>query len=107
MSLPRVRVRAQAESEIDQIARYIAAKNLDAGRRFYDAVENALNKLGAFPGMGARRIAENPELRELRSWPITGYRNYLIFYLPLNDGGIEVLHVLHGARDLDDLLERG
>jgi toxin ParE1/3/4 len=32
----------------------------------------------------------------LRSWPLD---NYLIFYKPLPDG-IEVLRVLHGARDL-------
>lgn len=107
MSAPRIRVRAQAESEIDSIARYIATRNLEAGKRFYDAVEDALNKLAQFPGMGSRRTAQNPKLRELRSWPIAGYRNYLIFYLPLPEHGIDVLHVLHGARNLDDLIEQG
>lgn len=106
MSAPPIRVRAQAESEIDTIARYIAGRNLEAGKRFYDAVEDAFDKLAQFPGMGARREAQNPKLRELRSWPIAGYRNYLIFYLPLSDGGIEVLHVLHGARNLEELIEQ-
>lgn len=106
MSAPRIRIRAQAESEVDSIARYIAARNREAGRRFYDAVEDALSKLAEFPGMGARRTAQNPKLQELRSWPITGYQSYLIFYLPLTEGGIEVLHVLYGARNLDDLIKQ-
>jgi plasmid stabilization system protein ParE len=59
VSAPRIRVRAQAESEIDSIARYIAARNLEAGKRFYDAVEDALNKLAKFPGMGAAHGSES------------------------------------------------
>jgi plasmid stabilization system protein ParE len=38
---------------------------------------------------------------------VSGYGNYLIFYLPLPDGGIDVLHVLHGARDFQPIIERG
>jgi plasmid stabilization system protein ParE len=30
----------------------------------------------------------------------------LIFYLPLEDG-IEVIHVLHGARNVEAIIERG
>jgi plasmid stabilization system protein ParE len=33
------------------------------------------------------------------------FRNYLVFYRPIRDG-IEVLTVLHGARDLHAVLER-
>jgi toxin ParE1/3/4 len=106
LSRPPVRVRAQAEDEIDRIARYIARRNLDAGKRFYDAVEDAVNKLAEFPGMEALPTAKNPKLKGLRSWPIKGYRNYLIFYLPLASGGIEVLHVFHGDRDFDAIIEQ-
>ncbi|HWE93329.1 MAG TPA: type II toxin-antitoxin system RelE/ParE family toxin [Tepidisphaeraceae bacterium] len=107
MSFPRIRIREQADEEIDDIAQYIAARNLEAGRRFYDAIQSDLEKLAAMPGMGAARIVKNPALQGLRSWPLSGYRNYLIFYLPLIDGGIEVIHVLHGARNLGPTLERG
>jgi toxin ParE1/3/4 len=102
----RIEVRAQAEAEIDQIARYIARDNLDASKRFYDAVQDALDKLAAMPGMGAPRRAKSNTLRGLRSWPIKRYDNYLIFYLPLSEGGIDVLHVVHGARNLDWLMDR-
>ena len=105
MSLPRIVVRLQADDEIDDIARYIAARNLDAGKRFYDAVQGDMDRLAEFPGIGALRKIKNKNLRGLRSLPITGYRNYLIFYLPLEGGGIEVIHVLHGARGIDPIIE--
>ncbi|HSU66087.1 MAG TPA: type II toxin-antitoxin system RelE/ParE family toxin [Tepidisphaeraceae bacterium] len=107
MNAGRVLVRPQAEDEIDEIARYIALRNLDAGKAFYDAIENALKLLAEHPGVGALRQVKNPKLHGLRSWPLTGYRNYLVFYLPLPSGGVEVLHVLHGARSFGELLERG
>ena len=36
---------------------------------------------------------------DLRFWPIKRYRNYLVMYRPLDDG-VEIIRVLHGARDL-------
>ena len=47
-----------------------------------------------------------PPIR-VRAQAVTGYRNYLIFYMPLDTGGVEILHVIHGARDLDSILEEG
>ena len=91
---------------MDDIANYIARDNLNAGKRFYDAVYADIEKLGAMPGMGALREVRNPDLQGLRSWPISGFRNYLIFYRPI-DGGIEVMHILHGARDFQEIIERG
>jgi plasmid stabilization system protein ParE len=36
------------------------------------------------------------------SWLIAGFNNYLIFYRAIPEG-IEVLHVYHGARDIESL----
>jgi toxin ParE1/3/4 len=99
----RILVRETAEAEIDEIAAYIAVHNLPAAIRFYDAIEATFDQLARMPGMGARRRARDPSLAELRSWPLTQFRNYLVFYLPLPDG-IEVLHVWHGARNLSRLI---
>jgi toxin ParE1/3/4 len=45
-----------------------------------------------------------PRLADLRRWPVSGFPNHLIFYQP-TEGGIEVVRVLHGARDLATMLE--
>jgi toxin ParE1/3/4 len=54
------------------------------------------------PGMGAMREFSNPAHKGIRSWPITDFENYLIFYRPIDDG-IEVVPILHGARDIDQI----
>jgi toxin ParE1/3/4 len=96
----RVIIRDVAEAEIDQIARYLVQQgSLSIGLRFYDAVDNSCRLLAPMPRLGKQRIAIDPSLAGLRSWSVKGFRKYLIFYLPLKDG-IEVLHVMHGSRDL-------
>ena len=68
--------------------------------RFFDAADDAIKKLAEMPGMGRFRDFDNPEFRDVRSWPIKGFENYLIFYRS-TPRGIEVIRVLHGARDID------
>jgi toxin ParE1/3/4 len=46
---------------------------------------------------------EAPELLDARHFPVDRFRKYLIFYRPI-EGGIELLRVLHGARNLEQLL---
>ena len=104
--MARLILRERADADIDEIVDAIAQRNLDAGRRFYDAILRDLQQLAAMPRMGARRHARNPRLKNLRSWPVGGYRNYLIFYLAL-ENGVDVLRVLHAARDIDRIIERG
>lgn len=42
--------------------------------------------------------------KNIRSWVVTEFTSYLIFYRELPDGsGVEIVRVLHGARDLDAL----
>ena len=47
--------------------------------------------------------ARDKALRDMRYYPIRGYRNYLVFYFPLEDGA-EIVHVIHGARDIASAL---
>jgi toxin ParE1/3/4 len=53
--------------------------------------------------MGARRTFRKRVLKELRSWPFSGFENYLIFYR-FDEARLEVLRVIHGARDLERAL---
>ena len=55
--------------------------------------------------MGVSYDTRDPRLAGLRRFPVSGFGNYLIFYRQI-DGGIEVLAVVHGARDIPSLLKR-
>jgi toxin ParE1/3/4 len=46
----------------------------------------------------------SPRLADLRFFPVTRFPNHLVFYRPLEDG-LELVRVLHGAREIARLLE--
>ena len=104
--MARVIVRAEAEADVDAIAAFIAQDNLTAALRFYDRVQETYDRLAVWPHIGSRRMARNPALAGLRSYPIRGYRDYIVFYLTAGDT-VEILHVIHGARDIPTLLDEG
>lgn len=104
MKPPRLIIRPAAADEMEGHADYLADRSDDAADRFLDACRAEFDRLAAMPGMGGLRQFSNPRNAGIRSWPISGFRNYLIFYRPVEDG-IEVLHVLHGAQDIDALFD--
>jgi len=80
------------EGELAAIWDYIALDNLDAADTFQELARN--------PEIGIQRRFPGSQLHSLRSFRIKGFENYLIFYRPIPEG-IEILNILHGARDLD------
>jgi len=56
------------------------------------------------PELGPVRQFHNPLLQGIRMWPVPDFRNYLIFYWIAADE-IQILRVLHAARDLEMALE--
>ena len=83
---------------------FIARDNADAAGRVVDAAFQTFEALAATPEMGVKRKFKNPRLSDVRFFPVSGFENYLIFYRPLADS-VQVLHVFHGARDLDALFK--
>ena len=72
--------------------------------RYFAAVDETCSLLVKQPGMGARHESSVPDLTEMRRVPVRGFEHYLIFYLP-RAGGIDVIRVVHGAHDLQQLLD--
>jgi toxin ParE1/3/4 len=103
MTSPIIR-RPRARQDIVQNALYLANENPDVARRFLDAVEETVAMIAAMPEMGAPRTYRHTALKDLRSIPVHGFDKHLVFYRPL-DPGIEIVRVLHGARDLAAILE--
>ena len=80
----------------DYVAQHGSLDSADALLRTFD---DRIQFLSDFPGAGQAR----PELRpRLRSFPVGPY---LLFYRPIR-GGIELIRVLHGARNLDAVFRR-
>jgi toxin ParE1/3/4 len=81
----------------------LGERNFDVANRFLSAVNNDVRKLAEMPGMGAIREFDNPTLTDIRSWPVSGFRNYLIFYRVRRDT-LEFMRLIHGAQDIEAAL---
>ena len=92
-------ITSAADQDIDGLFSFIDQRNHDAAVRFLQAAETSYMKLAAMPELGQRQNFRRPELAGLRVWQVQGFENFLIFYRPLKRG-IEVVRVLHAARDI-------
>lgn len=96
----------RARQDTADIATYLYSADpaSDASERFLTATENAFARLAAMPGVGVAYSSTPSRHAGLRRWPVPGFRNYLIFYHVVGDD-IEIVRVLHGARDIAAALE--
>ncbi len=76
--------------------------SVDVARRFLHACNAGFQALAQMPDLGVRRNFRKPRFSSVRLWPVKGFERYLIFYRPLSDG-VEILRVIHGARDIERL----
>lgn len=90
------------EDELWGIWKFIAQDNPDAATRVIEAAYQTFKTLAAKPDLGRSRKFGNSRLKGIRSFAVTGFESYLIFYRSVQDG-IQVHHVYHGARDLESL----
>jgi len=93
-----------AENDLINIWLYIARDNQDAADRVYEAAENTFESILAAPRMGTLYQAKRPRLEGVRFFPISNFRNYVIYYRE-HPQGIEILRVLHAHMDKKKRLE--
>ncbi len=103
MSLPIFR-RPQAERDFEDAFVFIAEKSEDTGLDFLFAVQETLEMIGANPYIGSERTFEAPELKGIRLWRIKSHEKYLVFYF-VRDDSIEVVRMIHSARDYNRVFE--
>lgn len=89
----RVEQTGEAKSDLAHIWHYIALDSVGAADRLVARIDAVAHRLADMPGLGPLRteLAAN-----LRSFPLG---RYIIFYRPIPEG-IEIIRVLHGARDI-------
>jgi toxin ParE1/3/4 len=90
------------EEELWAIWEFIAKDNPDAATRVVEAAHETFKMLARTPGLGRPRNFRNKRLSDVRSLRVSGFENYVTFYREIA-GGIQVLHIYHGARDIDSL----
>ena len=93
----------RASQDLDEHFVYIAQNNPNAALRFFDTTRQTIARLAQMSGIGRLYPVQNSRLEGLRRSPIKGFENYLIFYLSFNDH-IEIIRILHAARDLEEVL---
>jgi toxin ParE1/3/4 len=99
----RVTRRPRARQDIIEQTEYLADEaGPETAEHFLDAVQHAETMLAEQPGLGAAR--DYGSITALRMYRVSGFQKHLIFYQPLADG-IEVVRVLHSARDLQSLFD--
>jgi plasmid stabilization system protein ParE len=94
-----------SDDVVRQFRYYLVTINLpEVAVRFRDAVRRTVQSLRLHPLVGPRYTSSNPQLQNLRSWPVAGFEAIRIYYL-LDEDAIDVLRILHGKRDVKRILE--
>jgi toxin ParE1/3/4 len=96
--MPLIIKLSRAKADLAEIWDYIADDSEAQADAFIDTIDLKLRLLAEQPNIGRMRneLAEN-----MRSLPLG---RYVIFYFVIS-GGIEVVRVLHGGRDLEAIFQ--
>ncbi len=95
-----IRILSQARTDIVELAVYIGQDDINAASRFLDAIDETFALLARQPFIGAKHTTKNSRLEEIRVIRVKKFPNHLTFYMA-RDNEIEIVRVLHGARDFD------
>jgi len=95
--MARFRLLPAAIADLAEIRDYIDEHNAAAAAALLDRIENRCGFFAQHPNAGRDRSEVRPRLRSF----VVG--RYVAFYR-LADNGIEIVRVLHGARDIDEIL---
>ena len=87
-----------ASQDLNHIADYFVANNIEAGEQFFQTFNRKCQQLVTFPNSGKNYESIRPGLRGV------SFNGHIIFYRILEDG-IEILRVVSGRRDFSSLLE--
>ena len=94
-----VLVTAEAETDLEQIARYVAEHSPQSALKLIRELRKICESLSDAP-RGYSLLVPRYEHLGIRRRP---FGNFLIFYRVGADA-IEIVHILHGARDYEPLL---
>ena len=98
---PPVTQRPRARIDLlEQFIYFSEQSSVALAERYFAAIDQTCLRLVKHPRSGALYESGIARLSSLRRLPVISFDNYLIFYLT-HDNGIEVIRVLHAARDIE------
>ncbi len=102
----KVRYRQAASNDIVRQFRYylLSADAPEIAIRFREAVKRTIQSLSQNPHVGPRYSSSNPRVQNLRSWPVAGFEAIRIYYA-LEADALHIIGILHGKRDVRQILE--
>jgi toxin ParE1/3/4 len=98
--LSKVEIFVRHDAELDAFGyfKYIRENNPEAALRFLEAIDCTVESLALQPLKGRLRKFRGRELKNIRSWRVDDFENYLIFYR-FAEMRLEILRIKHGAMD--------
>ena len=96
--MSQIRISPRARSDLTEIWGYIADDSVANADAFIDQLYETIQMLAKQSGSGRHRDELAPGIL---SFP---FGRYIIFYRA-NQGKIEIVRVLHGARDIQSIFE--
>lgn len=100
----RLRRTKQVRDDLIEIYGFLYERSPHAAERVFDAIEAAIRALQEKPSIGRQWASFDPRLAGMRVLVVTKYPSYLVFFR-LSGRDIEVYRVLHGARELQQLID--
>jgi toxin ParE1/3/4 len=98
--LNKIEIFVRHDAELDAFGyfQYIRENNPDAALYFLEAIDYTIENLALQPLKGRLRKFRGRDLKNIRSWRVDDFENYLIFY---HFAGLrlEILRIKHGAMD--------
>jgi plasmid stabilization system protein ParE len=94
-----VRLTPRAAADLEDIQHYLAARSKTGAENVRRRIEESINTLADFPGIG--RTTDEPGVFML---PVVHYP-YLVYYMVLR-GELVIVHVRHASRDAPEGGER-
>ena len=100
---PAFQFTPKATEDLDAIWWFIAEENRDAADRVELEIVATCERLAKHSRIGTKR--QDITALPLRFWTVTRFPNYVIVYRP-ETIPLQVVAVLHGKRDLKEVLEQ-
>ena len=100
----RILRKPQVLTDLTEHYATIAADSESAAERFLQQAESSMAQLAEMPELGRAYPCRDPRLVGIRCFRIPTFKHHLLFYR-IDPQYIEIIRVLHGARDIQAVLE--